>query len=152
MLAFSEIVDAAEGLLKERFPGEAYYREHAPTDFVRPSFLTELGPTEMADASYGCLEVQVGIKITAFAMVDEYYDTSAEELMRRMAAVQELFSVEGLRVGDRVLHVTANKGSCQLDYAEVSVTLKYQDNRPTNGKDWPLMEQVEVRTNIKGGI
>lgn len=151
MLSFSAIIDAAEGLLRERFPGEAYYRERVPVDFVRPSFLTELGPTEMADASWECLEVQAVVKVTAFAPVDEYQNSSAEELMRRMAAVQELFGVEGLRVGDRVLHVAANKGNCQLDYAEVTVTFKYQDDRPTSGKDWPLIETVRVKTNLEGG-
>lgn len=149
MVAFSKIIECVEGLLKERFPDETYYREHVPVGFARPSFLTELGPTEMADASCRCLTIQVGVKVTAFAPVDEYHDSSAEELIRRMAAVQELFAVDGLRVGDRALHITANKGNCQLDYAEVAVVLNYQDDRPTDEKDWPLMGRVEARVGAQ---
>ena len=41
----------------------------------------------------------------------------------------------------------ANKGNCQFDYAEASVSFQYQDVRP-GGEDWPLMGEVNV--NMKG--
>ena len=118
-----------------------------PVEFDRPSFLVELGPVEMLDASYACLELKATVVVTAFVEADDYHNSHVPDLMQRMAVVQELFAVEGLRVEDRVLHVIANKGNCQFDYAEASVTFQYQDDRP-GGEDWPLMGEVNV--NMKG--
>ena len=58
MLSFLAITEAVKGLVEERYPGNTVYMERVPVDFARPSFLVELGPVEMLDASCGCLEVK----------------------------------------------------------------------------------------------
>ena len=130
MLSFLAITEAVKGVVEERYPGNTVYMERVPVDFARPSFLVELGPVEMLDASCGCLEVKATVVVTAFVEADDYYNSHVPDLMTRMGAVQELFAVDGLQVEDRFLHVTANKGNCQFDYAETSITFQYQDDRP----------------------
>lgn len=149
MLAYLELLEAVRGALEERFPGEQYYMDRVPTDFARPSFLLEGGPVELEDAGCGCLWVKAVVKVTAFVAVDEYHNSHVSELVRRMAAVQELFAAEGLRVGDRVLHIVKNTGTYQFDYAEIQLTFQYQDDRPGAG-EWPLMGEVNVRTRGPG--
>lgn len=148
MLSFLAITEAVKGLVEERYPENTVYMERVPVDFARPSFLVELGPVEMLDASCGCLEVKATVVVTAFVEADDYYNSHVPDLMTRMGAVQELFAVDGLQVEDRFLHVTANKGNCQFDYAETSITFQYQDDRP-GGDEWPLMG--EIQTKIKEG-
>lgn len=142
MIAPKETMDAVAEVLEERFPGETVYRNLVPTGFTRPSFLLAYGPVKLKDATCGTLDVETGLTITAFVTVDEYHNSHVDELHRRTAAVQELFAVEGLRVGDRVLHVVGNTGSVNFDYSEVQVLLRYRDDRPVEGRDWPLMETV----------
>lgn len=146
MVELTKIVEAVQGLIGERFPGEEVHTGRVPSGFTRPSFLVELGPVELADASCGCLELKVAVKATAFVEADEYGNSHVPELLRRMAALQELFAAEGLRVEDRVLSLQKSVGNCQFDYAEVTATLQYQDDRPGE-KDWPLMG--DIRTKIK---
>ena len=98
----------------------------------------------MLDASCACLEVKATVVVTAFVEADDYYNSHVPDLMTRMGAVQELFAVDGLQVEDRFLHVTANKGNCQFDYAETSITFQYQDDRP-GGDEWPLMGEIQTK-------
>lgn len=146
MLALNAVLEAAKGLLGERFPGEARYTNQVPKNFTRPSFLVEGGPLRMADADCGALDITAEVKITCFTPVDAYYNSDSAELIRRMTAVQELFAVGYLRVGDRALHVVGNTGEYFLDFAEVTVALQYQDDRP-GAEDWPLMGEAHI--NIK---
>lgn len=149
MLELQAVIEAVKGLLEERFPGEPRYTEILPKGFQRPSSLVESGPVELTDASAECLEVTAGIKVTLFAKVDSYHNSNSAELSRRMMSVLELFAVGYLEVGDRRLHVIGNVGKCGLDYAEVTLSLRYQDDRP-GGEEWPLMG--EVQTIVEGGI
>lgn len=143
MLPFSDIVEAVKDLVKERFPKWTPYTNLAPKNYKRPSFLVQLGGVEMLDASQACLELEVGVGVLLFTEVDNYGNSKAEELIPALAAVQELFAVEGLRVGDRVLHVTGVRGEPQLDYAQVDLAFHYQDDRPAAG-EWPLISEVNI--------
>lgn len=146
MLSFLEIANAVSELVKERCGGIPVYMERVPLHFERPSCLVELGPVEMESASCSCVEIKLTAVVTLFVDADEYHNSHVPELMKRMADVQELFAADGLRVGGRTLRVIADKGNCQFDYAEVSVTFQYQDDRP-GGEDYPLM--ASVQTTIK---
>lgn len=149
MLTPKQILDAVAGLLEERFPGEPVYRNITPIGFARPSSLVTYGTQKMADATCAMLEIESSLTVTVFVAVDEYHNSHLDELARRMTCVQELFAVEGLGVEDRVLHVAGNAGIVNFDFAEVSITLRYQDDRPMEGRDWPLVETVHMKTTIK---
>lgn len=148
MLSFNAILDAVVDLLNERFPADKIYTNLVRKGFSRPSFLVELEKIEMEDASAATLELSVPVKVTVFTEVDECHDSHMEGLVRRMAAVQELFAVEGLRVNDRVLHVGMVEGECNYDYAEVTVPLHYLDDRP-GGREWPLMGEIGARVETR---
>lgn len=87
MRSFLAITEAVKGLVEERYPENTVYLERVPVDFARPSFLVELGPVEMLDASCGCLEVKATVVVTAFVEADDYYNSHVPDLMTRMGAV-----------------------------------------------------------------
>ncbi len=147
MLTAKETMDAVEQILLERFQDGPVYRNLTPRKYTRPSFLLGYGPSVMEDASAYTMLVTATVTITVFVPVDEYGNSHMDELQARAAGVQELFAVEGLRVGDRVLRVTRNTAMCNFDYAEVQVSLQYHDDRPAEGHSWPFVENVEM--NIK---
>lgn len=149
MLNPNTILTALEERLGERFPGRRVYRDLVPEGFERPSFLVSLGSVEMADASCDTLDVKTQLVVTAFETVDRYHNTHVAALAGTMMLVQELFAAAYLRVGDRALHVAGNKGEYHYDYAEITVTLSYQDDRP-GGETWPPMGAVSL--NLTGGI
>ena len=95
MLSFSTITQAVQELVAERYPETPIYMNRVPVEFDRPSFLVELGPVEMLDASYACLELKATVVVTAFVEADDYHNSHVPDLMQRMAVVQELFAVEG---------------------------------------------------------
>lgn len=147
MLNINDVVEALAGMIGEYFPDETVYQNRIPTDFVRPSFLVEAGAIQMSDASSECVDINAQFVVTTFVETDEYYNSHIPELRRRMMAVQELLAVGYLKVGGRYLHISGNMGEPFFDYAEIKLTLSYQDDRP-GGEDWPLMGEVNV--NMKG--
>ena len=150
MLSFSRILSEGKALLEERFPGDEVYTNLTPNGFQRPSFLIELGEIHMVDASEDMLRVTMPLVVTAFVAVDSYHNSDMEELLTRMAAVQELFAISGLQIQDRVLHVVGNKAEYNWDFAEVTITLDYLDDRP-GGEEWPLMGEIKTKTELKEG-
>lgn len=149
MLSVADIQNAVESLLGERFPGETVYRDLAPTDFERPSFLVECGPVKMAEAGRMTLDVTAAVKVKAFVPVDEYNNSQVAEIAQRMMAVLELFAAGYLALGDRALRVAGNEGNYDSDLATVTVTLSYRDDRP--GEDEVFAAMGEVHTTIKEG-
>ena len=144
MLKISGILESAKALVEGRFPGEPVYTNQTPVDFVRPSWLVGLGKSTMEDASAGCVEMTVPVVVTAFVAVDEYYNSHFEELLRRMHSAMELFSAGYLELEGRALHVVKVTGECQYDYAEITVTLQYQDSRPVLEEEYPLMGRINT--------
>ncbi|MPN43738.1 hypothetical protein SDC9_191298 [bioreactor metagenome] len=148
MLSIAEIQSAAEALLKSRFTDtQTVYRDLAPKGFARPSFLVECGPVKMEDAGCGMLDITATVTVTSFLPVDDYHNTQITALQTRMMSVQELFAVGYLEVGGRALHVTGNTGDYGFDFASVTLTLSYADDRP--GEEAPDAAMGEVRTTIK---
>lgn len=144
MLSLQNIREAVGSLLGERFPGQNTYHNLVPQDFSRPSFLIEIGPTSISDVSCDLVEMEIALTVTCFVEVDEYYNSHVEELEARMMSVQELFCVGYLKVQNRALHVISNRGQCGFDYATVTVTFRYRDDRPKQG-EWPLMGAVHTK-------
>lgn len=147
MLSIADIHDAVEDLLGERFPGEPVHHDLVPQNFERPAFLVEGGPVKMAEAGSMTLDVTATVRITAFAAVDEYHNSQVAELRTRMMAILELFAVGYLEVDGRALHVAGNEGEYGFDFATVTVTLSYRDDRP--GEDEVYQTMGEVHTTIK---
>lgn len=146
MLTPNELLDAVKSVLKERFPGETIYTNVAPKDFDRPSFLVFCGPVKIMDASAATIEVAVSISVTAFLKTDARNNSVVESLLERMMAVLELFAIDGLEVGERVLHLTGPTGVCSFDDAEITIPVQYFDDRPEREEPWETMEDVAVRT------
>ena len=129
MLRVNDILLAVEALTQERFPSLSAYRNVVRKGFNRPSFLTEVGKQTMEDATRWTVDRTAQVKITFFETVDDYHDSQIETLSDRLTVALELFSCAAIQVGDRYLDIRATAGEVFNDYAELTFTLSWQDDR-----------------------
>lgn len=129
MLRVNDILLAVEALTQERFPSLSAYRNVVRKGFKRPSFLTEVGKQTMEDATRWTVDRTAKVKITFFETVDDYHDSQIETLSDRLTVALELFSCAAIQVGDRYLDIRATAGEVFNDYAELTFTLSWQDDR-----------------------
>lgn len=129
MLRVNDILLAVEALTQERFPSLSAYRNVVRKGFKRPSFLTEVGKQTMEDATRWTVDRTAKVKITFFETVDDYHDSQIETLSDRLTVALELFSCAAIQVGDRYLDISATAGEVFNDYAELTFTLSWQDDR-----------------------
>ena len=125
----NDIMRAMEARLKEKYPGEKVYWDRLPKDFVRPSFALELTKNETADANLYLVKRTAVVLVTMWVEVNAFYDSSREALNNRQDQVLALFS-KPLKLGDRTLLPTAQKGEGTPEYSEVSATFQWTDQRP----------------------
>ena len=97
------------------------------------------------------------VLITLYEAVNAYYDSSREGLNARQDQVLALFS-KPLKVGDRTLLPTAQKGEGTPEYSEVSVSFQWMDGRPCfvdedtapeSESGVPRMEHFEINNTAK---
>ena len=148
MLDYSAILDGAERLLVERFPGAPVYRDRTPKDFARTSFLVTFDAIVMDESTPSLVQVEPVLMVTGFPSVDGYGNAASSDLLTVMASIQELFA-DGVPVlvddkdDRRVLHRGVITGQYEADYVTVKIPLSYMDHRP-QGEEWPLMGDVSL--------
>lgn len=157
MVDVNSILKAVEAALQKKFPGEPVYWDELPKDFRRPSFTVECPKEEEADAAIGLVRRTVEVLVTCYAEVDAYYDSSRQELNRRMDGVLSIFGRGFLPVGDRSLAVQANKGEGAPDFAEVTARFSFLDGRsgyidedtaPESESGVPRMEDYTLHVDV----
>ena len=62
-----------------------------------------------------------------------------------------LFSGGAVPVGDRYLDVSGAAGEVFNDYAELSFTLSWQDDRDVTPVEGALLEDIDITVGVNGG-
>ena len=148
MLRGKEILDALEREALAVFPGRTMYRTLVREGFTRPSCLVELGEQTMEDAARWTVERTVLAKLTIFEPVDEYHDTQVDVLVDKLSLAMAHFSAGCLHVGDRYLDIGKVKGERFYDYAELTFTLSWQDDRETGPVESALAQYYDLTIEV----
>lgn len=159
-LSSADIMEAVEKGLNRLYPGEPVYWDYLPKDFKRPCFALECPRTAGTDMNAVLVQREVDILVTCMARVDAYGDSSRKELTRRQSAVMDLFSQGFLRVKDRAVKLSGEKGEQTPTLATVTGLFSWVDERPARvdpeapydpdnpnapaGADIPRMEHFEI--------
>lgn len=159
-LSSVDLMEAVESVLNRLFPGEPVYWDYLPKDFKRPCFTLECPRTAGADLNAVLIQREADILVTCMAAADAYGDSSRKELTRRQCAVMDLFGQGFLRVKDRAVKVSGEKGEQSPELAEVTGLFSWVDERPAipdpevpydpdnpnapAGADIPRMEHFEI--------
>ena len=148
MLRSNDILEALEALMLERFPTSTAYRNLVYKEFDRPSFLVEVGRQTMETATRWTVDRTAQCKVTLFEAVDVRHNTQVEVLADKLALALELFSVAAIQVDDRALDVSAVSGDYFNDYAEVTFTLSWQDDRETGPVEGALAQYYDITVDV----
>lgn len=129
-MEINTVIQAVKGRLEALWPGETVYEDRLPSDFTRPSSLLECGAVDIRDVNIGLIRTDLTIRITCFAAVDEYYDSSRAQLNERLDRCLGIFSGGALSVEKRYLTASAVSGVTEVDYAQATIRLFWTDMRP----------------------
>lgn len=125
-----DLMEAVEKELNRIFPGEPVYWDALPKDFKRPCFALECLRAAGTDLNFALVQREADILVTCMAKTDSYGDSSRKELTRRQSAVMDLFAQGFLRVKDRALKLTGEKGEQTPAFATVTGLFSWVDGRP----------------------
>ena len=145
MLTQKQILDAVDEQLDALFQGIKLYRNVVPNSFVRPSAMTRVSKQTMALRTLSTVQRTMDVLITLFCEVDDYHNTDADELSLQIDKVMEHFSAPGVPVADRVLDIGQMTCNPQADFAEITVSLSWDDDRVVNRPEYETMENLNVR-------
>lgn len=149
MVRINDILTGVEELTGEAFPQLKRYRNLVHKNFERPSFLTEVGRQTMEDATRHTVERTAQVKVTFFEPVDDYHDSQIEVLSDRLTMALALYTGGAIQVGDRYLDLSDTAGEVFNDYAELTFTLSWQDDRELEEVQASPMEQFDMDFTVK---
>ena len=151
MLKINAILDAVTELASQRLPQLTPYQNVIHKGFSRPSFLVSVTKQTMEDATRWTVERTALVKVTFFEPVDDYHDSQIPALAERLTLALELFSVAAIQVDDRALDVSSVSGDYFNDYAEVTFTLSWQDDRDVTPVASALLDDIDITVAVNRG-
>lgn len=156
-ITFADISDAIAAVLAGQWPDRIIYRDVCPACYEQPSFFLQCVKTS-AEPENRCLwRCQADYLLIQYDRRDEYYEVSAERLLKEQVRVLALFSAPVLEVAGRYPSVAAVAGEGRdPDAAFVTIHVQWLGPAPTYLEELErevanteLMEQFSVSTREK---
>ena len=148
----TEILDAINLLLVEKWPKRTVYVDVCPVDFERPSFWLAVEKHDLTDANRFLIKNDLQLRLTLFDELDDHYEASWYRLSQETDAVTDLLC-RVLKVGERHLKLQLKVLPRDPDRAYVQINTSWMDNRPglDTGASTPTADNygLRVRHSIK---
>lgn len=148
----TDILDAINLLLVERWPDRTVYVDVCPVDFDRPSFWLAVEKHDLTDANRFLIKNDLQLRLTLYDELDDHYEASWYRLSKETDVVTDLLS-RVLKVGERHLKLQLKVLPRDPDRAYVQINTSWMDNRPgldTGASVPPAADySVRVRHSIK---
>ena len=147
----TDIVDAINLVLVDKWKERTVYVDVCPVDFNRPSFWLATERDEVTDANRYLIRHNLRLRLTLFDELDEHYEASWHRLSKETDEVVELLS-RVLTVGDRHLKLTLTVLPRDPDRAYVQISASWMDARPgmDTGASAPVADSYSLR--VRGTI
>ena len=88
------------------------------------------------------------VAVSLFEVVDVTHNSQVEPLNDRLTLALELFSCPAIQVGDRCLDISNVSGSNYNNYAQVTFTLSWQDDRETEQAEAALAKYYDLTIEV----
>ena len=148
----TEILDAINLLLVERWPTRTVYVDVCPIDFERPSFWLAVEKHDLTDANRFLIRNDLQLRLTLFDELDDHYEASWYRLSQETDIVTDPLC-RVLEVGERHLKLQLKVLPRDPDRAYVQINTSWMDNRPgmDTGASVPTADDysMRVRHSIK---
>lgn len=141
----SNIIDAINRLLVERWPDRTVYIDVCPVDFDRPSFWLSSEPEKITRINPFMEQHEVNLLLTLFDEKDEHYEISWQRLDEE---VDQASAVIGtcLRVGERALTLAKNVLPRLPDRAQIRITTMWME--PTARGEESVPEDLDIHIAV----
>ena len=142
----TEILDAINLLLVERWPKRTVYVDVCPIDFERPSFWLAVEKHDLTDANRFLIRNDLQLRLTLYDELDEHYEASWYRLSKETDEAVALLC-RPLEVGDRHLHLKLKVLPRDPDRAYLQINASWTDERPglDTGASTPPADDYELR-------
>lgn len=148
----TEILDAINLLLVEKWPKRTVYVDVCPLDFDRPSFWLAVEKNDLTDANRFLIKHDLQLRLTIYDELDEHYEASWYRLSQETDTVTDLLS-RVLKVGSRHLKLQLKVLPRDPDRAYIQINTSWMDDRPdmNTGESVPAATEysLQVRHSIK---
>lgn len=146
----AEVLDGLKTVIEEAFPGVRVYTAREETDFQRPAFLLQAGKLERTALTAAHWQMAMEATVTAFEAVDAYHNSRPEALLERLDGLFARFGPPAVPLGGRWAEVLARKGDYGLDYAELTLKLRWTEAAEAGqGGEVPVMEEFQFHLEKK---
>lgn len=147
----SEILDAINLRLLEKWPDRTVYVDVCPVDFDRPSFWLAVEKDVQTDANRFLIRRDLQLLLTIYDELDDHYDASWSRLARDADAARKLLTPP-LAVGRRCLAPALKAQPRQPDRAFLQINFSWLENRTevSDGGAAPPADSYSIR--LRGGI
>lgn len=147
----SNIIDAINARLVEKWPDRTVYVDVCPVDFARPSFWLAIEKDDRTDANRFLIRRDLQLRLTLYDELDENYAASWYRLARETDEAMELLT-PALPVSGRHLKLTLKSLPRDPDRAYVQINTSWMDRRPDAANEGtpPAADSysLNIRTNI----
>ena len=140
-----EILDGVCAVIHQAFPERYVYIQTQPQDFERPSFFLEVVTTRTERQNIGTAETIVYLTLTIHEPLDLVRRGDQLTVLDDMDRVMELFAMEILPVGERMLPVSAENGGQDGGEGYIDLEVTVRDGvgyDPEEGL--PVIEEVKT--------
>ena len=147
----TDILDAINLLLVERWPKRTVYVDVCPVDFDRPSFWLTVEKHDLTDANRFLIRNDLQLRLTIYDELDDHYEASWYRLSQETDIVTNLLC-RVLKVGERHLKLQLKVLPRDPDRAYVQLSASWMDARPgmDTGASAPIADSYSLR--IRGTI
>ena len=125
----TEILDAINARLVEKWPNRTVYVDVCPVDFERPSFWLAVEKHDQTDANRFLLRNDLQLRLTLYDEMEEHYEASWYRLSQEADTALSLLS-QVLTVGQRHLKLQLKALPRDPDRAYIQINTSWMDNRP----------------------
>ena len=125
----TDILNAINLRLLEKWPDRTVYVDVCPVDFDRPSFWLAVEKHDISDANRFLVRNDLQLCLTLYDELDEHYEASWYRLSKETDEAVELLG-RVLQVGKRHVKLTLNTLPRDPDRAYVRMRASWMDDRP----------------------
>ena len=146
----TDIMDAINRRLIEKWPDRTVYVDVCPADFVRPSFWLRVEQDKVTDANRQCIMHDAALILVLHDQLDDHYDASWYRLSGEAAQVMDLLG-RVLSVGQRKIRLLLTTLPRQADTISIRAQCQWMDMRPgaDEGQNVPAATDYTVRVEAQ---
>ena len=146
----TDILDAINLRLIEKWKDRTVYVDVCPIDFKRPSFWLSVEKNEFSDANRFLVKRSLQIRLTLYDEKDEHYEASWYRLSKDADAAMKLL-MPPLNVAGRHLTMSLKALPRDPDRAYIQINLTWMENRPgsESSDQAPTAEHYHIRESVK---